>query len=135
MIIDYYLNQSKTCGFDIQSIGRLVRPWRETELRMRQIHFSRNLIVSLAGFVFCLSAALAQTDLSSRVQVQNTGISALWVLANISYAGMRAQNHPSALWRTLAFLFGLPGTILTFIVVDEGSDRAYGIDLPRRTRP
>lgn len=102
---------------------------------MRQIHFFRDLIVSLAGFIFCTSAALAQADVSPRVQVQNTGISALWVLANISFAGMRAQNHPSALWRTLAFLFGLPGTIITLIVVDEGSDRAYGIDLPRRERP
>ncbi|MGA2170638.1 MAG: hypothetical protein ABSG62_20810 [Terracidiphilus sp.] len=68
-------------------------------------------------------------------QIQDTGISGLWILANISFAGMRAQNNPSVLWRTLAFIFGLAGTILTFIAVDEGSDRAYGIDLPRRGRP
>jgi hypothetical protein len=39
--------------------------------------------------------------------MQDTSISGLWVLANISYAGMRAQDHANVLWRTLAFLFGL----------------------------
>jgi hypothetical protein len=43
-----------------------------------------------------------------------------------------AQNNPNALWRILAFIFGVPGTILTFFVVVEGSDRAYGTDLPRQ---
>lgn len=89
-------------------------------------------MVLLFGFVSCTSAALAQASLTPQAQIRDTGISGMWVLANISYAGMRAQNHRSMLWRTLAFLFGLPGTILTFFVVDEGSDRAYGIDLPRR---
>jgi len=73
--------------------------------------------------------------MASQSQIRDTGISGLWVLANASYAGMRAQNHPSALWRILAFIFGLPGTIVTFFAVREGSDRAYGIDLPRRGRP
>jgi hypothetical protein len=73
--------------------------------------------------------------MASQSQIRDTGISGLWVLANISFAGMRAQNNPSLLWRTLAFIFGLPGTIVTFFAVHEGSDRAYGIDLPRRGRP
>jgi hypothetical protein len=47
---------------------------------------------------------------------------------------MRAQNNPSVFWRTLAFIFGLPGTIVTFFVVGEGSERVYGIDLPRRDK-
>jgi hypothetical protein len=34
----------------------------------------------------------------------------------------------------LAFLFGLPGTLLTMLVVTEGSERAYGVDLPRLER-
>jgi hypothetical protein len=68
-------------------------------------------------------------------QIQDTGISGLWVLANISFAGMRAQNNRSVLWRTLAFILGLPGTIVTFFAVPEGSDRAYGVDLPRKGRP
>jgi len=38
-------------------------------------------------------------------------------LANVSFAGM------SALWRTLAFIFGLPSTIVTFLGVDEGGNR------------
>lgn len=63
---------------------------------------------------------------------RDTGISAIWILANFSYAGMRAQNSDSSGWRILAFLFGFPGTLLTFLVVQEGSERAYGVDLPRK---
>ena len=60
-----------------------------------------------------------------------TGVSGLWVLANISYAGMRAQNKPdTGGWRALAFIFGLPGTLLTLLFVKSGSGKAYGIDLP-----
>jgi len=62
--------------------------------------------------------------------MQNTGVSAIWILANISFAGMRAQNSSSTVWRVLTFIFGLPGTILTFLVVQEGSERAYGVELP-----
>jgi hypothetical protein len=102
---------------------------------MRQTHFLRDFMVLLLSFVSCAAAALAQSIVTPQSQAQNTGISGLWVLANVSYAGMRAQNHPSVLWRTLSFIFGLPGTIITFFVVGEGSDRAYGIDLPRKARP
>ena len=63
---------------------------------------------------------------------QGTGISAIWVLANICYAGMRAQGHPSRLWRVMSFLFGFPGTLVSWLVVKEGSNRAYGINLPPR---
>lgn len=56
------------------------------------------------------------------------------IVANLSYAGMRAQNHPSAGWRALAFLFGIPGTLPTFFLVEEGGERAYGVDLPRADR-
>ena len=64
--------------------------------------------------------------------MRDTGVSGLWILANISFAGMRAQNSPSTVWRIITFLLGLPGTILTFLVVHEGSERAYGIQLPTR---
>ncbi len=67
-----------------------------------------------------------------RISVQDTGISGIWILANISYAGMRAQNSPSAGWRILAFIFGFPGTLLTWLVVKEGGERAYGIDVPKK---
>ena len=40
---------------------------------------------------------------------ESTGVSAIWLLANICYAGMRAQGHPSSLWRVVSFLFGFPG--------------------------
>ena len=62
----------------------------------------------------------------------DTGVSALWMLANICYAGMKAQANPSVIWRILSFLFGFPGTLLSWFVVREGSERAYGIDLPKR---
>lgn len=52
------------------------------------------------------------------------------MLANISYAGMRAQNT-HRVWRIVAFVFGFPGTILSWIAVAEGSEKAYGIELPR----
>ena len=58
------------------------------------------------------------------------GATGIWVLANISYAGMRAQNHPSRGWRIAAFIFGFPGTLLTYFCVAEGSNRAYGISFP-----
>ena len=58
------------------------------------------------------------------------GVSAIWLLANICYAGMRAQGHPSKPWRVLSFLFGLPGTLLSWLVIKEGSNRAHGINLP-----
>lgn len=102
---------------------------------MRQVHFPRDLTILLLGLISRSSAALAQASGSAQSQIQDTGISGLWLLANISFAGMRAQNNQSVLWRTVTFIFGLPGTIVTFFAVAEGSDRAYGIDLPRKRRP
>ena len=58
---------------------------------------------------------------------QDTGVSALWILANICYAAMRAQGSQSRGWRILAFIFGFPGTLLSWLVVGENSGRAYGI--------
>jgi hypothetical protein len=105
------------------------------ELRMRQSHFRRDIGVLLFGLISFTSAAWAQTVVAPQSLIKNTGVSGLWVLANVSFAGMRAQNNASVLWRKLAFIFGLPGTIVTFFAVREGSDRAYGIDLPRRGKP
>jgi hypothetical protein len=59
-------------------------------------------------------------------------VSAIWIFANLSYTGMRAQNTGSTFWRVVSFIFGFPGTLLTMLIVDEGSERAYGIDMPRR---
>ena len=64
---------------------------------------------------FCAAipaAALAADGTGVQQSVQDTGVSAIWVLANISYAGMPAQNSPSTGWRVLSFIFGFPGTLL-----------------------
>lgn len=58
------------------------------------------------------------------------GASVIWIFANISYAGMRAQNHPSVLWRIVSFVFGFPGTLVSLITVEEGKGSLYGIQLP-----
>lgn len=65
---------------------------------------------------------------------KNTGVSGIWILANISYAGMRAQNHPSVFWRIVTFIFGFPGTLITFFLVANGGERAYGVDIPKKQR-
>jgi len=101
---------------------------------MRKTNMCRHVSILLFGWASCASVALAQGTTSQEIQVTNTGISGLWVLANVSYAGMRAQNNSSKLWRILAFIFGFPGTIVTFFAVKEGNDRAYGVDLPRKGR-
>jgi hypothetical protein len=64
-----------------------------------------------------------------------SGITGISMLANMSYAGMRAQNNPDRTWRVLSFLFGLPWTIITLFAVKEGSMRAYGVELPGTARP
>lgn len=51
------------------------------------------------------------------------------MLANISYAGMRAQNNPDMLWRIISFIFGFPGSIVTWLSVKEGGMRAYGVNV------
>jgi len=79
-------------------------------------------------------AALAQdasTDVANHASI-NAGVSGLWVLANLAYAGQKAQGNESRTWRIISFIFGLPGTLITLFAVREGSERAYGVDLPRR---
>jgi len=43
------------------------------------------------------------------------------VLANIAYAGMRAQNSQNSFARLVSFVMGFPGTLVTYFVVAEGS--------------
>ena len=57
---------------------------------------------------------------------------AIWIFANISYAGMKAQSHPSTGWRVVSFIFGFPGTLLSFFVVKESSEKMYGIEVPKK---
>jgi hypothetical protein len=101
---------------------------------MQQAYLYRRTALLLFTIFSGTSAAMAQANTSSHFEIRDPGISGLWVLANVSYAGMRAQNNPNALWRILVFILGLPGTIVTYFAVGEGSERAYGIDLPRRSK-
>ena len=96
------------------------------------IHWKTALrtLSALAGFFWIPALAFADEASRGAETIRDTGVSGLWILANISYAGMRAQNNPHSGWRVLAFIFGMPGTILSFIVVQEGGGRAYGIALP-----
>lgn len=61
------------------------------------------------------------------------GFILLSIMANFAYAGMRAQGSKSEAGRTFAFIAGFPGTFVSYLVVEEGSERAYGVDLPRKT--
>ena len=61
------------------------------------------------------------------------GVSAVWVFANLSFTAMRAQARGTSFWKMLTFIFGFPGTLLTLLVVTEGGERAYGIDMPRKS--
>lgn len=77
-------------------------------------------------------AFAADTAERTVTHVGNTGASGIWILANISYAGMRAQGSRTKGWRIVAFIFGFPGTLVTWLAVDENSERAYGVALPRK---
>lgn len=93
-----------------------------------------DVIRKLAASLLALSpltASAAEAITQAQDTTARTGVSAIWILANVSYAGMRAQNSPSATWRIISFIFGFPGTLLSLLVVREGSERAYGIELPR----
>jgi len=50
--------------------------------------------------------------------------------STIRHAGMRAQGSNQAGLRIVAFIFGFPGTLLTFLIVSDSGGRAYGIHLP-----
>lgn len=97
-------------------------------IHMRLYAFKSANIAVLANLI-ASSHALAPDGVE---RVGNTGASGIWLLANISYAGMRAQGSQSKGWRIVAFIFGFPGTFVSFLAVDENSERAYGIDLPRK---
>ena len=90
----------------------------------------QSLVASLTIAVSHPALALADTGRKAG----ETGVSALWILANFCYAGMRAQGHPGSGWRILSFIFGFPGTAVSWLVIREGEERAYGVDLPRIDR-
>jgi hypothetical protein len=87
----------------------------------------------VGAFAFPSLAAAFQTGQAVPTGTEG-GVSAIWIFANLSFTGMWAQDHKSTFWKAVSFVFGLPATLLTLIVVDRGSERAYGIDMPRRPR-
>jgi hypothetical protein len=97
--------------------------------------FVARLLFAISAAFMPLLAFASSTASQGAAPVARSGVTGLWVLANISYAGMRAQNSLSAGWRVVAFIFGFPGTLITFLAVTEGSERAYGVQLPRKRPP
>jgi hypothetical protein len=95
---------------------------------MRVLH---RLLMTVVGWT---PAMVLAAEPVSQVQrhAGDVGISGIWLLANLCFAGMRAQNSASVAWRIIAFIFGFPGTLITFLVVTEGSERAYGVDIPKK---
>lgn len=79
----------------------------------------------LGGALLWVSLCVASAaGAQSAVQVRETGASGIRLLANFCYTGMRAQEHPSVGWRLVSFIFGLPGTLLTWNLVPESEERA-----------
>jgi len=95
---------------------------------------SRSVTAAMAWLTLVPAERFGQVSERAQSTARGTGVSAIWILANLRYAGMRAQDSPSGGWRIVSFIFGFPGTLLSFFVVAEGSERAYGVDLPRTTR-
>ncbi len=71
------------------------------------------------------SAATAQGSMASTSAGTQGGASAIWIFANLSFTGMRAQAQGNTFWKVIAFIFGFPGTLLTLLVVTAGGERAY----------
>jgi len=99
-------------------------------LKIEKLFFRLSILITMT-LVHTMVYAQGSVN-SGTLNVETGGSSAIWIFANISYAGMRAQNNPSVWWRIISFIFGFPGTLLTWIIVQQGSERAYGIELPKR---
>ena len=95
----------------------------------------RHIVPALLALLSSPGLALAQGMSSSAEAARDTGASGLWILANFSYAGMRAQSSRSTGWRIVSFVLGFPGTLISWLLIREGSERAYGVDVPRRRPP
>jgi len=78
------------------------------------------------------SLALAHEKTSVIRQGPSMFVTGISVLANVAYAVMRAQDSKSHNIRAVAFLLGFPLTVLSLAAVTEGSERAYGVEAPRK---
>jgi len=88
--------------------------------------------LALAFGAFCVPALAQGTSSPTGTE---SGASAVWIFANLSFTGMRAQATGTVFWKVVTFIFGFPGTLLSLLIVTRGSERAYGIDMPRKGRP
>jgi hypothetical protein len=86
----------------------------------------------LAWVTVALSSSAAAQQNYSHTAAGEGGVSAIWIFANLSFTGMRAQDAGGIFWKFITFILGFPGTLLTLLLVRRGSERAYGIDMPRR---
>lgn len=69
-------------------------------------------------------------------QVIKVGMGSIALLGNLSYAGMRAQNkHENDTRRKVAFICGFPYTVVSYFAIKEGSEIAYGVDIPKLNKP
>ncbi len=90
-----------------------------------------SILISLVTLLFFVSGPAEASIEDSKLTV-SLGAGGIWYLANFSFIGMRAQASTAVGWKIAAFIFGFPGTLLTYLVVRKGSERAYGVELPRR---
>jgi hypothetical protein len=86
-------------------------------------------LVARATALLAMFPAAAMAE--ARESVRDSSGSAIWIFANLSYAGMRAQGSKNGVWRVISFIFGFPGTLVSMFFVDEGSERVYGVDMLR----
>jgi hypothetical protein len=113
--------EERMCNFFVRSGWDSLRRWAR-------------LLSTLAVAVVSLADAAKSMDLASSSSTGTEGgVSAVWIFANFSFTGMRAQAKGTTFWKVVSFIFGFPGTLLTLLVVTQGSERAYGIDMPRKS--
>lgn len=91
----------------------------------------QSVILLILLFSLPVTALAAEASAPSHV-LAAAPLSALWILANFSYAGMRAQASNKHEWRAVSFVGGFPGTLVSMAAIGEGSQRIYGVDIPRR---
>lgn len=114
--------------------GRQKKPSITGRLSVGVASLRTTFIVSLSAVLLLCSCPVAAGQDEPRLTV-SLGIGGIWCLVNFSFVGMRAQASTAVGWKIAAFLFGFPGTLLTYLVVRKGSERAYGVDLPKRRGP
>ena len=56
-------------------------------------------------------------SMNNKSNYTSTGVGMVSIMANMAYAGMRAQNSRNSLGRTLTFFLGFPGTLITYFCV------------------